>query len=149
MIKYQQEFLSTVKPDVSDLLQEDWEEIEHDKGLRALVPDWGIYELLEEQGNLSVFTCRDDLRLVGYFVVVVTPNLHSKGTTLAVADVIFLSKEYRSGLVGYKLFKFAENCVRTDGHKSLIVSTTEKNPIDPLMLRLGYSKIETKFEKVL
>ena len=29
------------------------------------------------------------------------------------------------------------------------VTTTEINPIDPILDRLGYSKIETKFEKVL
>ena len=149
MLKYQQEFLHDFKADVGDLLQKDYEEIEHNKELRNLDPDWDIYGILEEQGSLMIFTCRDGLKLVGYFVVVTTPDLHSKGSTLAVADVIFLDKEYRSGLTGYKLFKFAEDCVRKDGFKSLHVTTTEMNPIDPLMIRLGYSKIETKYEKVL
>lgn len=149
MLKYQQEFLHDFKADVGDLLQKDYEEIEHNKELRNLDPDWDIYGILEDQGSLMIFTCRDGLKLVGYFVVVTTPDLHSKGSTLAVADVIFLDKEYRSGLTGYKLFKFAEDCVRKDGFKSLHVTTTEMNPIDPLMIRLGYSKIETKYEKVL
>lgn len=149
MLKYQQEFLYDFKADVGDLLQKDYEEIEHNKELRNLDPDWDIYGILEDQGSLMIFTCRDGLKLVGYFVVVTTPDLHSKGSTLAVADVIFLDKEYRSGLTGYKLFKFAEDCVRKDGFKSLHVTTTEMNPIDPLMIRLGYSKIETKYEKVL
>jgi len=149
MLKYQQEFLYDFKADVGDLLQKDYEEIEHNKELRNLDPDWDIYGILEEQGSLMIFTCRDGLKLVGYFVVVTTPNLHSKGSTLAVADVIFLDKEYRVGLTGYKLFKFAEDCVREDGFKSLHVTTTEMNPIDPLMIRLGYAKIETKYEKVL
>jgi len=149
MLKYQQEFLDTFRKDVGDLLEKDYEEIEHNKELRSLDPDWDIYTVLEEQGSLMIFTCRDGLKLIGYFVVVTTPDLHSKGSTLAVADVIFLDKDYRSGLTGYKLFKFAEDCVRKDGLKSLHVTTTEMNPIDPLMIRLGYSKIETKYEKVL
>ena len=107
MLKYQQEFLDTFKKDVGDLLKKDYEEIEHNKELRSLDPDWDIYAILEEQGSLMIFTCRDGLKLVGYFVVVTTPDLHSKGSTLAVADVIFLDKEYRSGLTGHKLFKFA------------------------------------------
>jgi GNAT superfamily N-acetyltransferase len=148
-LKYQQEFLDTFKKDVGDLLQKDYEEIEHNKELRNLDPDWDIYNILETQGSLMIFTCRDDLTLVGYFVVVTPPDLHSKGSVLAVADVIFLDKEYRVGLTGYKLFKFAEDCVRKDGFKTLHVTTTEMNPIDPLMSRLGYSKIETKYEKVL
>ena len=149
MLKYQQEFLYDFKADVGDLLQKDYEEIEHNKELRNLDQDWDIYGILEEQGSLMIFTCRDGLKLVGYFVVVTAPNLHSKGSTLAVAEVIFLDKEYRVGLTGYKLFKFAEDCVRKDGFKSLHVTTTEMNPIDPLMIRLGYAKIETKYEKVL
>lgn len=149
MIKYQQEFLSQVKSDIGPLLEEDWQEIEHNKHLYKLDPDWDIYGKLEEQGSLFIFTCRDGSKLVGYFVVVIIPSLHYKGSMIAAADVIFLSKEYRSGLAGYKLFKFAENCLREDGFKTLQVTTTERNPIDPLMERLGYSKIETKFERVL
>ena len=148
-LKYQQEFLATIKQDAEDLLKKDYEEIEHNKELHKLNPDWEIYNILEEQNSLMIFTCRDELKLVGYFVVISTPNLHSKGSILAVADVIFLDKDYRRGLAGYKLFKFAEDCVRKDGFKTLHVTTTEMNPIDPLMSRLGYSKIETKYEKVL
>lgn len=148
-LKYQQEFLTTIKQDAEDLLKKDYEEIEHNKELHKLNPDWEIYNILEEQNSLMIFTCRDELKLVGYFVVISTPNLHSKGSILAVADVIFLDKDYRRGLAGYKLFKFAEDCVRKDGFKTLHVTTTEMNPIDPLMSRLGYSKIETKYEKVL
>ena len=53
------------------------------------------------------------------------------------------------GLTGYKLFKFAERCLREDGIKVLHLTTTEANPIDAIMQKLGYNKIETKFEKVL
>lgn len=148
-LSYQQEFLCTVRPDIKVLLEEDWEEIEHSKALNKLDPDWDIYEVLEKRELLYIFTCRDEGKLVGYFVAVVTPNIHSKGSVIVTADVIFLSKPYRSGLFGYKLFKFSESCLREDGRKTLHVTTTERNPIDPIMGRLGYSKIETKFEKVL
>ena len=148
-LKYQQEFLGSFKKDAGNLIQRDYEEIVHNKDVQNLAPDWDIYKILEDQGLLMIFTCRDASELVGYFVVIVTPDLHSKGSVLAVADVIFLDKDYRTGLTGYKLFKFAEDCVRKDGFKTLHVTTTEMHPIDSLMIRLGYSKIETKYEKVL
>ena len=148
-LKYQQEFLNSFKEDAGELIIQDYEEIVHNKDLQSLDPDWGIYKILEDQGLLMIFTCRDDLKLVGYFLVIATPNLHSKGSMLAVADVIFLDKKYRTGMTGYKLFKFAEDCVRKDRFKTLHVTTTEMNPIDSLMVRMGYSKIETKYEKVL
>ena len=149
VIKYQQEFVAQVEDEIEALLLEDWEEIEHNKDLNKLSPDWEMYSKLEELGILYIFTCRDGEVLVGYFVVIVSPSLHSKGNLVVSADVIFLSKPYRKGLTGYKLFVFSQDCLKADGHKTLQVTTTERNPIDKFMLRLGYSKTETKFEKVL
>lgn len=149
MITYQQEFLSTVKDEVAPLLEADWEEIEHNKELLPLDPDWETYESLEAQGLMQIYTVRDEERLVGYFTVMLFPSLHSKGRILAANDVIYLDAKYRRGLVGYRMFKFVEKCLKEDGHDTFYVTATEENPIDPLMKRLGYKKIETKFEKVL
>ena len=149
MVQYKQEFLNSVKNDIHSLLELDWKEIEHNKTNFPLDPDWDMYHKLEELNILRIFTCRDGDRLVGYFVPHIIPNIHSRGNIIAVAEIIYVLEEYRSGMTGYKLFKFAEKCIKEDGVKILHVTTTEKNPIDPMMKRLGYSKVETKFEKVL
>jgi len=149
MITYQQEFLAQVKPDIEPLLRQDWEEIEHNKELHKFDPAWELYEALEETNSLSIFTVRSDSNLIGYFVVITMPSLHCRGLTQALCDIIYLDKDYRKGLIGYKLFKFAEDCVREDGADVLYVATTKVNPIDNLMVKLGYNKIETRFEKVL
>ena len=149
MITYQQEFLAQVKPDIEPLLRQDWEEIEHNKELHKFDPAWELYEALEETNSLSIFTARSDSNLIGYFVVITMPSLHCRGLTQALCDIIYLDKDYRKGLIGYKLFKFAEDCVREDGADVLYVATTKVNPIDNLMVKLGYNKIETRFEKVL
>jgi hypothetical protein len=60
-----------------------------------------------------------------------------------------LGKSHRKGLVGAKLIRFSEKCLREDGYKYLTITTTTANPIDPLMKRLGYQKIEEKFERKL
>lgn len=149
VLKYKQEFLVTFVPDVLELVERDWLEVQHDSSTSKLDPDWDSYKLLEDNNSLYVFTCRDNDKLVGYFTVFILPNLHSKGSTRAVNDAIFLDKPYRKGFAGIKLIKFAESCIRDDGHKMLSVSTTEINPIDSLMVRLGYYKVSTSFEKVL
>ena len=148
-LSYQQEFLCTVRPDITDLARRDWLEVQHDASITKLDIDWDIYQALEDQGSLCFFTCRDKGKLVGYFSVIIVPNLHSKGNFRVMNDAIFLDKPYRKGLSGVKLIKFAEACLREDGHKTLTINTTECNPIDKLMLRLGYSKIVTSFEKEL
>ena len=79
----------------------------------------------------------------------ITPNLHSKGKVLLSNDTIFLDKPYRKGFTGIKLIKFAEECLRQDGYDNLQIITTELNPIDSLMLRLGYTKVATSFRKDL
>ena len=149
MITYQQEFLTQVKPDILPLLHLDWLEIEHQKDIREFDPDWEAYEALEQVGILKVFTVRSEDKLVGYYSCVVSSSLHSRGLLQATIDAIYLHPDYRKGLTGYKLIKFAEKCLKEDGVKIILLGTTEVNPIDPLLLKLGYSKTEVKFEKVL
>lgn len=148
MFRYQQEHLRVVEDNIH-LPQSDWEEIEHAKDVRKFDPDWEALYELEKAGILKVFTVRHNEKLVGYFGAVVTPSLHCKGLLQAYDDAIFLHRDYRRGLTGYKLFKFAEKCLKEDGVKVLLVTTTERNPIGPLMKRLGYSKTQTTYEKVL
>jgi GNAT superfamily N-acetyltransferase len=149
VLKYQQEFLQQVEGELSELLKRDWKEVQHNSDTEELDIDWDFYKLLEERKALLIFTCRDEGKLVGYFSVFISPNLHSKGKVLLSNDAIFLDKPYRKGFAGIKLIKFAEECLRQDGYDNLQITTTELNPIDSLMLRLGYTKISTSFRKDL
>jgi len=148
-MKYQQELVQTFAPDMKEIGQRDWEEVQHNAKTSKLNPDVESYSLLEERGQLYIFTCRDDGVLAGYFTAFVIPDLHSKGSMRVVNDAIFLDKPYRKGFTGIRLIKFAEDCIKADGYRMLSISTTEQNPIDPLMVRLGYSKVSTTFEKEL
>jgi hypothetical protein len=148
-VKYQQEFLSSVKGQVASLLEEDYSEIEHDKDRRKLKPNWNLYERLEGLGLLYIFTARSEGVLVGYFTVLVHEDLHDSDNVCATQDVLFLSKPYRKGLSGLKLVRFGERCLKQDGYSHLTITTTMKNPVYSLMKRLGYTKVEEKFERKL
>jgi len=149
MITYQQEVLRQVEQEIVPLAKEDWEEIEHDKERKPFDPDWDTYYQLEDMGCLYIFTARLGKKLIGYYTALVVKDMHSRDNRHVYNDLIFLSKSHRKGLTGVKLMKFAEKCIKEDGHKVLHVGTTERNPIDPILERLGYVKTETKFEKVL
>ena len=149
MITYQQEALVSVIKDVTELARLDWEEINHDNEAYPFDPDWDLYALLEDNGALSIFTARDDGKLVGYFSVVKSPNPHSKGKFIFCNDAIYLHKDYRKDFVGVKLFKFVEECLKSDGSTNLQVVFTDRYDITSLLNRLGYSRIEIKFEKRL
>jgi GNAT superfamily N-acetyltransferase len=149
MIVYQQEFLSTARPDAQELLKDHWEEIALNKDKIALNPDWEAYEKLEDDGKLKVFTARDNNKLIGYFVVIVGINPHYKDHLFAVNDIIYLDKDYRKGFTGIKIIKFAEKCLKEDGVSVLSINTKVHKPFDRVMVYLGFRPIERVYSKYI
>lgn len=149
MVKYQQEFLDDVRGEMGPLLVRHWKEIALNKDKIKLNPDWDSYYTLESQGKLKIFTARDEGELVGYFVVVVTNNLHYKDHLFATNDVIYLSPKHRKGFTGVKLVKFAEKCLKEDGVSVLTINTKVHQPFDKLMVFLKFRKIERVYSKYL
>jgi len=148
-IKYQQEFLSTARPDAQKLLEAHWEEIALNKGKIALNPDWDAYEALEASNKLRIFTARVNGKLIGYFVVLVGVNLHYKDHVFAVNDILYLDQSYRKGRTGLKLIKFAEQCLKDDGVSVLTINTKVHKPFDTLMEYLGFNLIERVYSKYI
>lgn len=149
MIVYQQEFLSTARPDAQELLKDHWEEIALNKEKIALNPDWEAYEKLEDDGKLKVFTARDNNKLIGYFVVIVGVNPHYKDHLFAINDIIYLDKDYRKGFTGIKIIKFAEKCLKEDGVSVLSINTKVHKPFDRVMVYLGFRPIERVYSKYI
>ena len=148
-VKYQQEFLSSVRGEIEPLLNSHWEEIALNKEKIKLNPDWEAYRSFEDQGKLKIFTARDDGQLVGYFVVIVGTNIHYKDHLFAANDIIYLSPKHRKGFTGIKLIKFAEKCLKNDGVSVLTINTKVHQPFDKLMDFLKFRKIERVYSKYL
>lgn len=148
-ITYQQESLVTCKADAQDLLQQHWEEIALNKDFIKLNPDWEAYYNLEEAGSLKIFTAREGSKLIGYFVVLCRKHLHYIDHVFAFNDILYVQKDYRKGLVGAKLMKFAERCLKDDGVSVMIVNTKRHKPFDTLLEWLGYKHIENIYSKTL
>jgi hypothetical protein len=148
-VKYQQEFLSSVRGEIEPLLNSHWEEVESNKDIIKLNPDWEVYTLLENEGKLKIFTARDVGELIGYFVVVVGINPHHKDHLFAANDIIYLSPEHRKGFTGVKLISFSEKCLKADGVSVLTINTKIHKPFDKLMDFLKFRKIERVYSKYL
>jgi len=146
-VSYKQEFISYSRNEVEPLAELEWEESGHpDKYLNI---DWDTYYDLEGRGLLKFFTARKDGVLIGYFVVILTGLLTSKGEVIGAYDAVYVHKDYRKSMVGKRLFDFVEKCIKEDGINRVIASSSKKNPIGNFLTRLGYNEIETKYEKVL
>lgn len=148
-ITYQQESLATCKEDAQHLLEKHWEEIALNKEVIKLNPDWEAYYDLEDAGSLKIFTARSDGVLIGYFVVICRKHLHYVDHVFSFNDILYVAQEYRKGLVGAKLMKFAEQCLKEDGVSVLVVNTKRHKPFDSLLEWLGYKHTENIYTKLL
>lgn len=148
-ITYQQESVVSFKESATSILEQHWEEIALNKHAIKLNPDWDAYFDLEDKGLLKIFTARSDNKLVGYFVVICRNHLHYKDHLFAFNDVLYLHKDYRKGLTGAKLMKFAESFLKKDGVSVLVVNTKRHKPFDILLSWLGYNHVENVYTKLL
>lgn len=146
---YQQEFLINIQEELELLLTDHWEDVAVNKDVIKLNPDWDAYHNLENNGSLKIFTVRVDEKLVGYFVVILRNHIHYKDHLYAFNDALFLKHEYRKGLTGAKLMKFAEKCLKEDDVSVLVVNTKRHKPFDRLLEWLGYSHVENVYSKYL
>lgn len=150
MIKYQQEFFSNIPAEeFSGLIQEHWQEVATNKDKIPLDPDYDRYISLEEADALKVFTVRDGGTLVGYFAVFVFPHIHYQQTVYAQNDVIYLTPDYRKGMVASRLIRFAEDCLKEDGVDVLMINTKVSHDFSPLLERLKYKLTDKVYGKML
>ena len=147
--EYKQEFLHTCKDDAKELLEMHYDEIALNKDKIKLNPDWESYHTLEELGKLSIFTVRDNGKLVGYFVLLVSNSLHYADHVYAINDIIYVHPDYRKGFLGIRLIKFAESCLKKDGVSIIMINTTMHKDFGKILSRIGYNPIETVHSKYI
>ena len=148
-ITYQQEFLFGVLTDIKPLLGKHWEEIALNKDKIKLNPDWEAYHNLEADNKLRIFTARDNGKLVGYFVVIVSKHIHYRDHLFAGNDIIFVDQEYRKSGLGASLINFSEKCLKDDGVSVLTINTKVHSPFDRLMDFLKFTKVERVYSKYI
>ncbi len=137
------------KKEMQSLLDLHWELIALNKDKIKLNPDWKEYIKLNDAGIIKLFTARKDGKLVGYFAVSVSQSLHYKDHIYAVNDVIFIHPDYRDGLAGYKLLKYAEKQLTNMGVSLMMINTKTHQPFDKLLERVGFNLIERVYSKYI
>lgn len=144
MPQFNIEKLEQFRPDLEKLLGEYEEELPLPFKLK---PDWKQYEALENADILSIITARDNGELLGYFVLIHTPNLNSEGENTSFGATLFLRKEYRKGLLGIRLIKKGEEVANNRGDSCIMISSQAIRPIDKLLELRQYKPTETIFAK--
>lgn len=152
MITYQVEQYRDIYGEMEPILREHWLEIAlgHDKV--PLDIDNERYFGLCEAGALHIVTARDEGRLVGYHVAIVSGHLHYKSTLHGITDVYFILPEYRKGRTGIRLFQRVEKELKELGVKKLFTGCklhTADGKSGKLFEYLGYNATETLFTKYI
>ena len=148
-MKIAHESLLNVKAELIPLLEKHWELVALNQGEIKLNPNWKEYANLDAAGILRIFTARDDGKLVGYFVLMLSESIHYKDHLFATNDVIFVLPDSRAGATGYKLIKFAEEHCRESGVSLMMINTKVHIPFDSLMIGMGFDLIERIYSKFL
>ena len=149
-VTYHVEKWAAVLPEMEPILVQHWREIAlgHDKVPLDIGRD--KYQGMCDAGVLHIVTARDEGRLVGYHIAIVSGHLHYMSTLHGVTDVYYLLPEYRRGRTGIRLFQFVEVEMRGLGVKKLYTGCklhTADGKSGKLFEYLGYTKTEELFTK--
>lgn len=135
--------------EVQPLLREHYDEIATDKHAIPLDPDKDRYLAMERDGKLVCFTARVDGALIGYAAFFVMQHLHYKSTKVAINDVLFVSKPWRTSRAGLVLVRESESYLRVIGVKKLVWHIKPEHDWSAILVHGGYALFERSFAKLL
>lgn len=148
MISYQKEKLIGILDVMMPMLEKHWDEVAGNKDKIKLDPDYNTYLKMESEGYLHVYTARDEGRLIGYSIFIVTYHLHYQTVKYANNDIIYIEPGYRKSEVGAGLIAQAEQGLMYDeGVDVIMMSMKAKKPFEKTMTRQGYSLFEYNYAK--
>jgi len=145
----QVESFTAIQPEIATLIAGHYDELALDKELAPLDPDWARYAHLENIGQLCTVSMRAQGRLVGYCIMIVSPELHYQTTLSGKMDVFWIEPEFRGRMGGVRLFKAMEKELKRRGCKRMFVGSKLHRDSSRLFQAMGYRHIENWFSKVL
>jgi len=129
------------------LLRANWRESSsYEEGIEA-DPDFERYRKLDAAGMCLCITAREEGRLVGYVVYVVTHSTHHKTIMCGIGDAAYTDPQHRG--VGNQLLKIAEKHLKVAGVTRIGWTVDPRSRMHGLLLEDGYVPDEVIMEKRL
>jgi len=149
MMEYQIEKLIDIVEEMMPLVEKHHEEVDDFRDKIVLNPDFDRYLELETQDMISLFTMRDDGRLLGYSMFIVGSHGHYSGSLFAVNDIIYIDPEIRGEETTPTFFKKCEEWLTEEGVDVIMYSMKSDRAAKGLMNHLGYKDFEINYRKVV
>jgi len=115
-------------------------------GLPPVAERFEIYKRMEDVGFFHLFGAYDGETLVGFVSVIVSIIPHY-GVAVAVAESLFLSKDFRATTLGLGLIKAAQECAKDQGSSGILFSAPTGGQLSKLLPNIGYRETNVTFFK--
>lgn len=149
---YREDYSLALFAEILPLLALHHEEVK-DKFYGPLNPDLTIYETLEKLGMLRIFTVRQwsgsQMALMGYQVFFINNHHHSKDVIAATQDILFMHKDVRKGLSGYKFIQWCAEKLKMEGIHIVHQRISARHSFGRLLERAGYELEDLTYSKKL
>lgn len=152
-MKFAIEPLQPIWPQIIALATAHWSETEGYRHGQTFAPDAARYFAFNEMQSCggpyyTMFTARDEGRMVGYAGMFTTPSLHTQKPICA-EDTWFLLPEARKGRVAIEFYKFVEAEMRKRGVTEIMMTAKMTNGAGRIMEYLGYKQVSLQYSKTL
>ena len=107
-------------------------------------PDKDKYLAIENVGLMKLFTARDEGKLVGYAIFLISVHLHYSCQLWAMQDVMFMKNTHR-GIGSYRFMKWVDEELANLGVNVVLRSVHVRKDYSRILEKIGYQKIETSF----
>ena len=149
MITYQEESYSEIIEELKPLLELHYKEIAMYQDNIDLNPNYGIYEIMYETGQVHFYTARDNKELVGYAITFMQQHPHYMDHVFAVNDIVYVKEEHRHTDVAPTMLTKLEQIMKDDGVSVMTFHMKSFKPFETLMDYLEFDKAEFLFTKYI
>ena len=148
MTTFQLESVEDWASESKDLVYAHWQELGLDQDLE-IAPDFAKMKAIEDIGIFKVITVREDGKMVGYLLALVSKHLHYRTSPpMLIVDAYYVSPECRSG-TGVKLIRFTESVAHRLGAIKVYFSCKVHKDHSKLFTAMGYRLSDYAFTKRL
>ena len=142
-IKYTSESYNDIAVDIAPLLIDHCTEVEDDRDIIKLKPDWEAYKKLYDEGHLQITAMRDKGNLIGYSIEIIQTHPHHADSLMAYNSLIYVKPEYRHRrhLVSDFII-FVQHSLKRRGVIKHTLSMRPKHMFSRLATKCGYSLME-------
>lgn len=149
MTIYAVERWKDIRAEMLPMLERHWHEVALNHAAVPLDIDEAAYRRCDEAGALHIVTARQEKKLVGYHVAIVSTHLHYASTLHGITDVYWIAPENRHGTTAARMFQHVEKELKTLGVKKLFTATKLHLDQGRLFEYLGYKPVERLYTKMI